>query len=480
MKRIIWILISCFLSANLSAQNVNEVLGNGIVVKKGEKIFFQLSGGTVWYNVNNTIPTSIDQYTDSSLFLVQKTGVHVLLPPLNPLRFSYDTATAVIADPIMDDADKAFSSISSMITSVTTGRPIPGATQLPKKDSTVKTICDCPKCEDLSGIVSQVNTVVRGLENDLKDRINSTFTKLRNLPFEIQQPTRSGINEAKDSIDIYKQSYTTLEGQINTLQSQINSFKCQRDDSLIVKYVLVQILKEVKSTFNTKKSRLTNLVRAYTACDEVAKRVEVTRVPGHTWFETPIYVTVQDKKISILTVIVNYSGMEINPEDNEIVSTQKKTNFKKVLRLRKFQRFVPEASAGIAYTHLKYPKYGVTTDGSGQQIVEDAGEEEFKKLNVTAMINFVYFIENFNVNPLFQIGVGSNADYPVLFAGAGIRLNLSGVRRLTLTVGGASSWIKTLSKLKVGSPVTGTADLEKDYQFEYKKPQIYFGIQYNF
>ncbi len=161
------------------------------------------------------------------------------------------------------------------------------------------------------------------------------------------------------------------------------------------------------------------------------------------------------------------------------VSTKEEVS--KIIGVRRFQRFVPEVSVGIAYTDLSFPKYSTNTDASGKDIVAEAGEEKINKLNFTTMINFNWFMTNSPIHPFWQIGIGVNADFPTLLTGIGARLNVTGAKRLALAVGFATTWIKTLDQLKLGDVVSGPADVEKDTKFKFnKKPKPYFGIQYNF
>jgi len=461
------LLFTCCLIAVLArAQTVSEVLQKGEQVEKDKKIFFQKDGGTLIYDINN-VGSNFSAYKDSTLFLIHKSGVNVLLPPLNPLRFSYDTATTVVPDPILADADKAFSSITSLLSKVAAAAP----------SDTVDTQCKCRTC-DLTDIAIKVPLIMSMLDTgDLKSRISNVFTKLRDLDFVNQIPTEEAIKSSKDSIAEFSRRFDLIAAEIKVLETYIEKLsKCEQNDALVDNYVANQLYVQIQNTYSNKRKRLANLIKAFDAVNTMYIAAANPSPAGSSWYTKPVNIVLQDKSITYLAIIVNNSGMEL--KDDEIVQTEKKQYFKKVLRFRRFQRFVPEASAGVAYTDLSFPKYGTSNNGNGDLVVASAGEEKFKKLNLTAMINWNYYIENSDVNPFIQAGVGANADYPVLLLGIGFRLN-SGLKRLAFSVGGASSWIKKLNKLKIGDKVSGTADIEKDYIYDFKKPKIYFGIQYN-
>lgn len=465
MRKILLSVVVLFFITNAYAQTVNDVLSNGINVRKDEKIFLQQTGATMQYNLSTA--KNFKPLPDSTIFLIPRSGVNIHLQALNPLKYSYDTATTVIADPISAAEEAAFKTIFSRIESVIPKAAVPAAGSQPGTD-----------CPSLNSITGSISLVAKGLETDFKKGINATFLLLREIPFNDKEKVKKEVERIEnDSIKVFRNHYEVIRKELDIIGESLNKFSCPRNDSIIIRYVLTQIYKDLKTAYLNKRTRLDNLEKAKKIITDFLAKPEAQPEYTPVWFNDPIYVSAPDKKIVILNVTINQSGMEL--KDDEIVTSEKKQVVKRVLRFRKFQRFIPEVSTGIAYLDLSFPKYGTSTNSSGQQVVSLAGEEKFKKMNFTAMVNFVYFSEDWNVNPLIQIGVGENSDFPVLMIGGGIRLN-TGLRRISFTVGAASSWIKTLDKLKLNDVVTGTSDIEKDLKYEFKSPKIYFGIQYNF
>lgn len=465
MRKLLLNLLLLLVFTSGYTQTVNDVLSNGISVRQNEKIYLQQIGTALQYNLKNS--TNFKPLPDSSIFLIHRSGVNIHLQALNPLKYSYDTATTVIADPISAAEETAFKAIFSRLETVIPKATVAAGGAQPGTD-----------CPSLSSITGSITFVSNGLETDMKKGINATFLLLRDIPFNDKENVKKEVERIEnDSIKLFRNHFEVIRKELDKIGDLLNKFSCPRNDSIIIRYVLTQIYKDLKTAYLNKRTRLDNLEKAKKIITEFLTKPEAQPEYVPVWFNDPIYILAPDKKIVILNVTINQSGMEI--KDDEIVTTEKKPIVKRVLRFRKFQRFIPEVSTGIAYLDLVFPKYGTSTNSSGQQIVSLAGEEKFKKMNFTAMVNFVYFVEDWNVNPLIQIGVGENSDFPVLMIGGGLRLN-TGLRRISFTVGAASSWIKTLDKLQLNQVVGGSSDIEKDLKYEFKTPKLYFGIQYNF
>ena len=483
MRKFLLSVVLLLLITTCSAQTVNDVLSNGIVVRKDEKILLQQTGATMQYNLSTT--KNFKPLPDSTIFLIPRSGVNIHLQALNPLKYSYDTATTLIADPISVAEEEAFKTIFSRLESIVpkssttkVKASVAGSQKKDKKKNSSKdtqTVIDCPAIDQ---ITKDIKSISDNVEMDMKKGINATFLQLREISFNDKANVIKQVEKTEnDSIRVFRSHFDYLKRQLDELNKSLSTFSCPRVDSIVIRYVLTQIYKDLKTAYLNKRTRLDNLEKAKKIIMDFLAKSELQAEFTPVWFNDPLFVLAPDKKIVILNVTINQSGMEI--KDDEIVTTEKKLVVKRVLRFRKFQRFIPEVSTGIAYLDLAFPKYGTTTNSAGQQVVSSSGEEKFKKMNFTAMVNFVYFSEDWNVNPLIQIGVGENSDFPVLMIGGGLRLN-TGLRRISFTVGAASSWIKTLDKLKLNDVVTGTSDVEKDLKYEFKAPKLYFGIQYNF
>lgn len=478
---LILILLLTSITIKSFAQKVSDILSKGVEVKEKERIFLIRNGTNFQFDKSEGTAGNYQQYEDSCIFLIHnKSGVNVFLQPLNPLKYSYDSKTTFIPDPINADADKAFSSITSLLAKVSGGTgTAPGAPakENEKNKKEKKGLSKAPSTCDLTYIVADLNDINQAFGNDPKNSINTTFTKLRDsIDFANEQNTNNAIKSVSDAISIYKKYFSDLNGKIKNLEDDIGKINCTAGDSLISKYVLIEILNDVKTSYSTKNTRLKNLQNAYQLVKDAADKVNFPTQSGIQWFGESINVKVDNNKISILTITINNSGFEL--KNDEIVKSSSTVSFKKVLRFRRFHHFIPEVSAGIAYTWLSFPKYGVTTDASGKNIVSSAGSDDFKKLNLTAMINFVHYTDD-PVTWFWQLGVGAKSDYPTLLTGFGGRFDISG-KTLALSVGAASTWVKSLTKLHIGDQVSGASAVENDLTYQFKLPKFYVGVQYNF
>lgn len=73
----------------------------------------------MYLRVSRKVGTNYNPYIDSSIFLIRHPGVNIFLQPLNPLRYTYDTATSFIPDQIDKSADEVLSTIVTSLGSLT-------------------------------------------------------------------------------------------------------------------------------------------------------------------------------------------------------------------------------------------------------------------------------------------------------------------------------------------------------------------------
>lgn len=135
-----------------------------------------------------------------------------------------------------------------------------------------------------------------------------------------------------------------------------------------------------------------------------------------------------------------------------------------------------EFGVAAAYTEIERPKYG-TADQGGQAVVSDAGND-VEHAVAAATLNILFRSDWGPVNPMLQVGIGTGTERPSLLAGVGLRL--SGASRMSVAVGAVFPWAKELRTLAVGSPISGTAELEKDLEIRLQDPELYIALQYNF
>ncbi|XZF14082.1 hypothetical protein ACTHGU_20070 [Chitinophagaceae bacterium MMS25-I14] len=486
MKYLMFLAVALCSITIASAQKARDVLEDGIVVKENQKIFLSVTDKALWYACSKT-PYNPHPLGDSAIFLPRSTAVNVYMAPLNPLNYSITTGNQLILDPIDEVAAQAYGSIIGMFDNVIQFNTPAGSTKaaamaLPHlaRPAPKKGAAPPPATCNFDNLIALYNTINMALGQDKKADVAKTFSALAALDFKQQAVTVAAIGSAKSDIDAIKKFYSDIDGNIKQLSTDVAAFKCDDNNGyvFIVQNIFNGLIRELKAAKDAQYKRVTNLDKCHALVAKAA--MDAAKTDGIDWCVRLDAVPAPKGKLSVYTVTVNTDGYVLSA-DNEIVAATPKQIIKQTIIVRRFQRFVPEVAAGVAYTLLSFPKYGTTTDSlTGKQYVSDAGTDIVKRLNVSVLLNYNYFIPNSLIHPFIQLGVGANADFPTLLAGGGIRFNFIGKGRISLSTGVATSFIKTLDKLKVGDEVTGSADVEKDLKYQLAVPKMYFGIQYNF
>lgn len=470
------------MSSSILAQTVDDVLENGHVVRERDKILLKMEGDKLSYDVWHNSQVNPLNLKDSSIFLVVGEGINIYMRPLNPLNYSLSSTTAFTPDKIQEDAIAAFDIIVKPISKLTESLITNKAnTDNAAKTDDGKVEPPCKEYADLQGALEEIQTSLR---NDQKKDIVRLFNKLKSMPFIGESATIKSIEQAQKEIEPLDNYFKDVKGKIDLLKEKLAKNSCTNPDPYLVKYVFENLIQQSETILKSQVERLNNL-KSSLALVKIAQENASMDNEGISWLVKLSSVEIKKGKISEFALTIYESGYELSSSDknkDEIILKDKKEIIKRTIRIRKFQRFVPEVVAGTAYTFLTFPKFGTSTDDIGKQVVTDAGEESFKRLNFNAMINFNYYVPNSSLHPFFQIGTGLNTDYPAFFSGAGIRINVGSnmIKAFSISGGVVSTWVKTLNKLKVGDHVSGTSELEKDITHEFKwppKPYISFQIK---
>ncbi|MEM9834126.1 MAG: hypothetical protein AAF944_26070 [Bacteroidota bacterium] len=446
-------------------QTVKEVFTNGKNVDKREKIFLKLEDNKIKYDINDR-PSEFIDYEDSTIFLVRK-NMNIYMRPINPLNYSFSSEIEIIDDPIMIAASKALASISDVLENLAVLKGVRLVIEAEKAAS------DC----DITDLQKALKNIINLNQKNLKEQLASNFKELKELDFEDEEQTDIIINKASSFLSDANKHLAKLESLTNDLETSVKSTTCPiKIDNFLLKTLMDIVIQDARTIKKQHEKRLKVFKEAFEKVDSMKKdaKRDGVDVPWVVKVNTAT-VSVTPNKISNFTITISESGYSLSDE-NEIIKSEGKEVVKKTLRFRKFQRFVPEVSAGIAYTFLEFPQFGTESDPTGQMLVSDAGTEEFKRINFNAMVNFNLYLENSLLVPFFQVGVGANTDYPVLFSGIGINVG----QKFNLSFGFASTWIKQLNDLKIGDKISGTADIEEDITYDFNwPPKGYIGIQYD-
>lgn len=463
-------------SQQISAQKASDVLENGITINKDLKLFFK-------YNITdkvleigaakNDISTNTLIRKDSTIFLIHDESIKPYLKPLNPINYSFTTETKIILDPINEAASSALTSLITML------ETIKDPTKLVEKTNGIRKTISSETCTEFEPIKSKIESIQKKLSDSKKTDIKNEFEHLKKLNFKTEKETSSELSESEKTIKTFLVHFKSIEDSISAVQKKVDEYPCTDPNPFSTKYIFNSILKELSSQLEQQKKRYSNLKKVYDSAKSTY--VLASQAGESVEWSIPLKPIPSDKdKISIFTITINENGYSLSGDD-EIVSIESKELIKKTIRIRRFQRFVPEVSIGTAFTFFKYYSYGTTSDLTGQQYVSQPTENTIKNLNIATMINFNYYIPNSAIHPFYQLGFGINSEIPTVLTGFGIRGNVNGIKRLAISGGLAMSWIKELNKLKPGDPITGTDDIDKDYKYS-SAPKFtpYLALQYNF
>lgn len=144
--------------------------------------------------------------------------------------------------------------------------------------------------------------------------------------------------------------------------------------------------------------------------------------------------------------------------------------------LRRHQSVIPELGAGFVITTMKAPKYGTGTS-NGQTVVVRQKDRDVSYAGAL-LLNWVFTRPaNSALQPVLQTGASISPDGPGIMLGAGFRIGRP--KRVAVGFGGILGWVKDLTDLQAGGPVSGTAQLNEDLEYT-PKGGAYFTIQYTF
>ena len=485
MRKIILILL-CLNSLSSIGQKARDVIENSRVIEKKENLFLSIaitSKDTLlrYHFGEKSADRPVVIKKDSLMFTVKNESVNIYIQPLNPLTFSYSSTTVLVADKIEEDAADALNSIVDL------SKTLKGAGERNAKSMTDTAIEATPSCPfgPLENAYNQIKSSLQ--KTDKKSEITAIFNDLKALTFINEAATNVGLSKSKSELDGIERHFESIQSDIDVLKKAIDSFQCSvaTDNPFIVKYVFGELAKNLQHVKDEQFKRVKNLKKAYQLTKDYYDKAKIGS-DGLEWWLLLDSPDATPGKISVYTFKISKSGYRLaNAKDkeitvDEIIEEAKKEVGVKTFRIRRFQRFVPEVSAGIAYTTLNYPKYGVTQNEAGGSIVTHLGVENINRLNITAFLNYNYYISDSSINPFIQLGTGVNTEFPVLLIGTGLRIHTPAGTRFSFSVGFAGSWIKTLKTLEIGSEVSDENELEKDLEYQFAKPKIYYGIQYNF
>lgn len=175
-------------------------------------------------------------------------------------------------------------------------------------------------------------------------------------------------------------------------------------------------------------------------------------------------------KVAVRDVTLSLEGDEVQRK----VSPKDAASHTFVLRRRK--SWSPEVAGGVTMSSVRQPKYGTETV-DGKTVVAKIGDDALS-YQAAVLLNAVCRCwEDSFFYPMLQFGVSTEKQSPALLFGGGFRFTEP--RRLAVSAGATLAWVKDLDTLKVGGPVGGTADIDKDLK-QTPVVKLYFALQTTF
>lgn len=401
-KKFLFLSMILICAQRILGQTAAEVLESGVPVERGHRLFLKYDISDKILKVDAAKKDQDADFTaleDSLTFLVRKNAVNIYLKPLNPLNYSYNTETKIIIDPINEAATRAFGAIIEVLNTPTFhGDADKNADE---------------KC-GFKTIKNDIEKIQKSLSLSKKEKILEVFESLKKMSFVDEKSTIDALNVEKENIREINQHFEDVQKEINKVSDLVEKYSCDNPEPFTTKYIFNAILKDLSLRKDEQKKRLSNLQTAYKLVKDMQEKATAGGGSEQLRWCIPLNeVPSKEGKISIYNITIKESGYKLS-DNKEIVSIETKEVTKKSVRIRKFQRFIPEVSVGTAFTFLKYYSYGTTSDETGQQYVGIPTENTIKNLNITTMINFNYFIPNSPIHPLYQLGVGINSEMPTL------------------------------------------------------------------
>lgn len=200
--------------------------------------------------------------------------------------------------------------------------------------------------------------------------------------------------------------------------------------------------------------------------------------------ELGVYEALTDRMRDV-TVVMQRRQANFTGDAPEVKELDEKISG--IIRIRNYQKWIPEFSTGVYYTNVTFSKYNAkvvtTTDATGQPQTEtvldpETGEER-QPFVMAGMLNMTLNSYSGLVHVLGQVGIGTGKNGVSLLAGIGLRLRA--VNPIILSVGAIVPWNKIPKTIEPGGKISGQSQIDSDLRLgELGKLRPYIGIQYNF
>jgi len=481
----LWIIIlSLFMSVQINAQSSAEILETGHKIDKDEFLLLKYDGDILHYDMleslNNPVsPPNYQALKNKTILLPARKSLNVYLRPLNPLTYSHEVGSKAFIDPINEEVATALEGLGLALEKFTMElsdtSDLIGDLSLSQKSQFKNEV------KDLKEMQSEIEKLKASLDSNKKEAVNQQFKKLKAMSFRDMATTKKELDEIKTEVKKIQNYFKRIKTSLDKFQETVKSKKASDFIQYQSLYLVSSMHRDLLEVYTKKHKRLTNLETCLNTVNDyysVAKVGDADK--GLEWCIPLERVVLEEDKNLEYTVKIFKSGFDLN-DKQEIVKLENSESITRVILFRKFQRFVPEVAVAFAFTNFQFNEYGTATDSLDQQIVAQTSSNALRNLKVSGMVNFNYYLDNSPILPFYQLGLSAHNDSPILFTGLGIRSKLGASNRFAISGGVAFTLMNTLSTLKVGDVVSGTAAIEDDLKLS-GNPEMsgYIAFQYNF
>lgn len=424
--------------------------------------------------------TSFFQYSENSVILIPK-NYNVYIEAYNPLNYSLNNSIKIKSDPVdasithwLDGLQLA-SPKETMLDTVSSGlkKNKNGGAEVQGEDET--------QFVDLTWIMKEI-------KEDHSIKCLKLMQELINLSFEKKDDTEALLDKIAMELAQIIGKYEAIDKRLKKVLFlyEIENEKKEPaklfQSEWIREYLEADVLEKIQKAKTEQLKRVSNLKGVLTSIRTIVNEWESKEFGGKWFFLIDHNPESESKELSSgkvheLQISIDKHQAFLEGEEIKKSSVTTKTI---TLILKKFDRFIPEISAGTIYTWQKETTYVTARDASGNTIISETEQRPLERFELDVMLNLNLYIPESRVLPFIQLGVATNRDVPMGLFGGGLRMKLSEKHVIAISTGFSVTGIKELTDLNLGDQVLDEKTLQDDLEYKLSPIKPYFGIQYNF
>ena len=443
-----------------------------------DQVQLRLEGKKVRYALETS-----DNFRDiasDQLFLASST-IKVTYPGLNPLKIQVTAAVSETDDP-------GHSAVAKLIDALL-GFPAllkPGTSQAAKANTSSSVACTelTQAFSDLDYLDLNLYPAITNppeIARNVKEWVDVIDEKLNDKTASAPDAIHAAILK----IESYRQQldgnagyYTNAKARLKKIFEEDKRDTAPASDSCALQARSIYQLLRVGDPYR----RLGELGGLAQTLKDLSKTLDDSYGAKSSWLGKNFIVQdLNPKADKVQKIVAKVLEVKLPVSDLGALTVSKQEVGSATFSLRLYSAFAPEIGAGVVAAFVDQPKYGTSTNSSGQTVVALAKKNSVS-IDPSIMMNFVCRCgPNPFFEPMLQVGVATSKDVPAILLGGGLRLFSVGKGDVAVGGGLAIVWTQDLTHLKVGDVISGTKDIDQDLSFNHApKPRPYFTLQYKF